>query len=214
MSQRSFLSFSFDRRINESCITNCEEHFIDKKNNCVSLPSLGLSLGSVLGGMADAGGPYCDDGLIMGRGSYLFSTGLTFSADSTLQQADTKKTVNQTLKGVQRVCLQDSSVLAGGAALPVVRVGQLSWFGKVVEAVDARAGLAHGLAVEATAVKVGQLLPVVLLILIWVIVVGTHHVIQGFISVGLLWLRGPEEEERQVKQLQRLQQQGRQRGLA
>lgn len=50
-----------------------------------SLPSLGLSLGSVLGGMADAGGPYCEDGLIWGRGSYLFSTGLTFSTDSTLQ---------------------------------------------------------------------------------------------------------------------------------
>lgn len=59
-----------------------------------------------------------------------------------------------------------------------------------MEAVDARTGLAHGLAVEATAIKVGQLLPVVLLVLIWVIVVGPHHVIQGF-SVGLLWLRSP-----------------------
>lgn len=39
--------------------------------------------------------------------------------------------------------------------LPVVWVRQLSWFGQVMEAVDARTGLAHGLAVKATAVKVG-----------------------------------------------------------
>lgn len=48
-----------------------------------SLPSLGLSLGRALGGMADTGGPYWEDGLIWG--SYLFSTGLTFSTDSTLR---------------------------------------------------------------------------------------------------------------------------------
>lgn len=77
--------------------------------------------------------------------------------------------------------------------IPVVWVGQLSWFGQIMEAVDARTGLAHGLAVKATAIKVGQLLPVVLLILIWVIVVGTHDIIRGF-SVGLLWLRSPAEK--------------------
>ena len=60
------------------------------------------------------------------------------------------------------------------ASLPVVWVGQLSWFGQIMEAVDAKSGLAHRLAVKATAIKVGQLLPVVLLILIWVIVVGAH----------------------------------------
>ena len=83
--------------------------------------------------------------------------------------------------------------------LPVVWVGQLSWFGQIVEAVDARGRLAHGFAVKASAIKVGQLLPVVLFILIWVIVVGTHYIIQRF-SVGLLWLRSPAEEaERDMK---------------
>lgn len=77
--------------------------------------------------------------------------------------------------------------------IPVVWVGQLSWFGKVMEAVHARTGLGHGFAVKATAIKVGQLLPVVLLILIWVIVIGTHYIIQGF-SVGLLWLRSPADK--------------------
>lgn len=62
-----------------------------------------------------------------------------------------------------------------------------------MEAVHARIGLHHGLVVKATAIKVGQLLPVILLILIWVIVIGTHYIIQGF-SVGLLWLRSPAEE--------------------
>ena len=60
-----------------------------------SLPSLGLSLGSVLGGMLEAGGPYWEEGLIWGRGSYLFSTGLTFSTDSTLQHKDTNDIGNQ-----------------------------------------------------------------------------------------------------------------------
>lgn len=63
----------------------------ERQEKLESLPSLGLSLGSVLGGMADAGGPYCEDGLIWG--SYLFSTGLTFSTDSTLQYVDTNNTV-------------------------------------------------------------------------------------------------------------------------
>lgn len=75
-------------------------------------------------------------------------------------------------------------------AVPAVWVGQLSWFGQIMEAVDARTRLAHGLAVKATAVKVGQLFPVVLLILIWVIVVGPHYIIQGF-RMRLLWLRSP-----------------------
>lgn len=39
--------------------------------------------------------------------------------------------------------------------VPVIRICELSWFGQVVEAVDPRGGLAHGLAVETTAVKVG-----------------------------------------------------------
>lgn len=39
--------------------------------------------------------------------------------------------------------------------VPVVGVGQLSWFWQVMEAVDAGAGLAHGLAVKAATVKVG-----------------------------------------------------------
>lgn len=73
--------------------------------------------------------------------------------------------------------------------LPAVWVGQLGRLGKVVEAVHARRGLAHGLAVEAAAIKVGQLLPVVLLVFIWIVVVGAH-VVQGF-TVGLLWLGGP-----------------------
>lgn len=82
--------------------------------------------------------------------------------------------------------------------VPVVRVRQLSRFGQVMEAIDARTGLAHGFAIEATAIKVGQLLPVVLLILIWVIVVGTHYIIQRF-SVRLLWLRSPAEEAKDNK---------------
>lgn len=76
--------------------------------------------------------------------------------------------------------------------IPVKGVGQLGWFGQIVEAAHARTGLAHGLAVKAAAIKVGQLLPVVLLILIWVIMVGTYHVIQG-LNVGLLWLRSSKE---------------------
>lgn len=59
-----------------------------------------------------------------------------------------------------------------------------------MEAVDSGAGLAHGLAVKAAAIKVGQLLPVVLFILVEVVVVGTCRVIQGF-SVGFLRLRSP-----------------------
>lgn len=85
--------------------------------------------------------------------------------------------------------------------IPVVWVGQLSWFWQLMEAVDARTGLAHGLAVKATAVKVGQLFPVVLLILVRVIVVGAHNIIQGF-SMGLLWLGSPAEKA-EKKQLQR-----------
>lgn len=61
-----------------------------------------------------------------------------------------------------------------------------------MEAVDARAGLAHGLAVKAAAIKVGQLLSVVLFILVEVVVVATRRVIQGF-SVGFLRLRSPAE---------------------
>lgn len=76
-------------------------------------------------------------------------------------------------------------------AIPV-GVGQLSWFWQLMEAVDARAGLAHGLAVKAPTIKVGQLLPVVLLILVQVVVVGTRNLIQGF-CVGLLRLRSPAE---------------------
>lgn len=63
-----------------------------------------------------------------------------------------------------------------------------------MEAIDARTGLAHGFAVKAAAIKVGQLLPVVLLILIWVIVIGTDYIIKRF-SVRLLWLGSPTEEE-------------------
>lgn len=67
-----------------------------------------------------------------------------------------------------------------------------------MEAVDARAGLAHGLAVKAAPIKVGELLPVVLFILVEVVVVGVHDIIQGF-SVGLLRLRSPAEKaERDV----------------
>lgn len=62
-----------------------------------------------------------------------------------------------------------------------------------MEAVDARAGLAHGLAVKAATIKVRELLPVVLLILVQVIVVGARHFIQGF-CVGLLRLRSPAEK--------------------
>lgn len=83
--------------------------------------------------------------------------------------------------------------------IPVVWVGQLGWFGQIMEAIDARTRLAHGLAVEATAIKVGQLLPVVLLILIWVIVVGTHYIVQG-LSMGLLGLRSPAEKVKRNKQ--------------
>lgn len=87
--------------------------------------------------------------------------------------------------------------------IPVVGVGQLSWFWQVVEAVDARAGLAHGLAVKAAAIKVGELLPVVLLILVEVVVVGVHYIIQGF-SVGLLRLGSPVEKEQSLKISDRL----------
>lgn len=65
----------------------------------------------------------------------------------------------------------------GRVVVPAVWEGQLSWFGQIMKAVHAREGLAHGLAVKASAVKVGQLLPIVLLILIWVIVVGAHDII-------------------------------------
>lgn len=82
--------------------------------------------------------------------------------------------------------------------VPVVWVGQLSWFGQIMEAIDARTGLAHGFAVEATTIKVGQLLPVVLLVLIWVVVVGTHYIIQWF-SMRLLWLRSPAEKAKENK---------------
>lgn len=78
--------------------------------------------------------------------------------------------------------------------LPAVWVGQLGRLGKVMEAVHARRGLSHGLAVEAAAIKVGQLLPVVLLVLFCVVVVGAHNVVQRF-TVGLLWLRGPVHEQ-------------------
>ena len=84
------------------------------------------------------------------------------------------------------------------AVLPVVRVGQLSWFGQVMKAVDARSRLAHGFAVEATAIKIRQLFPVVFLVLIWVIVVGTHYIIQWF-SVGLLRLWSPAEKAKRNK---------------
>lgn len=46
-----------------------------------------------------------------------------------------------------------------------------------MEATDARSRLTHSFAVEAAAVKVGQLLSVVLLVFIGVIVVGTHYII-------------------------------------
>lgn len=82
--------------------------------------------------------------------------------------------------------------------IPVVGVGQLGGFWQVMEAVDARAGLAHGLAVKAAPIKVGELLPVVLFILVEVVVVGVHHVIQGF-SVGLLGLWSPVEKEQSRK---------------
>lgn len=65
-----------------------------------------------------------------------------------------------------------------------------------MEAVNARSGLAHGLAVKAATIKVGQLLSVVFLILIWVIVVGTDYIIQG-LGVGLLWFRSPAEKNKQ-----------------
>lgn len=67
-----------------------------------------------------------------------------------------------------------------------------------MEAVDARAGLAHGLAVKAAAIKVGELLPVVLFILVEVVVVGVHYIIRGF-SVGLLRLGSPAEKEQSRK---------------
>lgn len=82
--------------------------------------------------------------------------------------------------------------------IPVVGVGQLSWFGQIMEAVDTRGGLPHGFAVKTTAIKVGQLFPVVLLVLIWIIVVGTHQIIQRF-SVGLLWLRSSAEKTKRNK---------------
>lgn len=44
-----------------------------------------------------------------------------------------------------------------------------------MEAIDYR--LSHGLVVKAAAIKVGQLFPEVLLILIRVVVVGTNHLI-------------------------------------
>lgn len=59
----------------------------------------------------------------------------------------------------------------------MVGVRQLSWFGYIVEATDAWSRLAHSFTVEAAAVKVGQLLSVVLLIFIGVIVVGSHDII-------------------------------------
>lgn len=77
--------------------------------------------------------------------------------------------------------------------IPVVGVGELGCFWQLVEAVDARAGLAHGLAVKAPTVKVGELLPVVLFILVEVVVVGAHNILQGF-RVGLLRLRSPAEK--------------------
>lgn len=67
-----------------------------------------------------------------------------------------------------------------------------------MEAVDARAGLAHGLAVKAAAIKVGELLPVVLLVLVEVVVVDVHYIVQGF-SVGLLRLRSPGEKEQSLQ---------------
>lgn len=78
-------------------------------------------------------------------------------------------------------------------ALPVVRVQKLSWFGQIMEAIDARIGEPHGFTVKAPTIKVGQLLPVVLLVLIQVIVIGTYYIIKRF-CVRPLWLRSPKNE--------------------
>lgn len=102
------------------------------------------------------------------------------------------QTVIKHLSGNQKCFETYEKQISPLSAVPVVWVGQLSWFGQIVEAVYARTGLSHGLAVEATAIKVGQLLSVVLLILIWVIVVGAHHIVQRF-TVGFLRFGGPAE---------------------
>lgn len=53
------------------------------------LPSMLLSLGRDVGGAAGVGWLYgAGDGLTGGRGSYLLSTGLTFSTDSVLKQKE------------------------------------------------------------------------------------------------------------------------------
>lgn len=115
-----------------------------------------------------------------------------------------KKVVNETIQFLlwrqrqKKNLVKQPTLLVHGVVLPVVWVGKLNWFGQIMKAIDARTGLAHGLAVKAAAIKVGQLLPVVLLILIWVIVVGTHYIIYGF-SMRLLWLRGPEEKTKEKK---------------
>lgn len=117
--------------------------------------------------------------------------------DSTLCNEE-QEGVNKTAVFDCRAQYSCEGVSAAGreerADIPVKGVGQLGWFGQIVEAVDARTWLAHRLAVKTAAVKVGQLLPVVLLVLIWVIMVGTDHVIQG-LSVGLLWLGSSKKRE-------------------
>ncbi len=62
-------------------------------------------------------------------------------------------------------------------------------FGRLVEAIDSSVGLIHGLVVKAAAVKIRQLLPVILFIFIWVIVVGADHVVP-YTRMRFLGLRG------------------------
>lgn len=100
------------------------------------------------------------------------------------------------------MCAQSSANTAGKrfVIIPVVGVGQLSWFRQIMKAIDTRGGLTHGFAVKTPAIKVGQLFPVVLLVLIWIIVVGTHQIIQRF-SVGLLWLRSSAQRTEETSEM-------------
>ncbi len=145
------------------------------------LPSMLLSLGRDVGGAAGVGWLYgaagvgwlygAGDGLTGGKGSNLLSTGLTFSTDSVLKQKEYVRYIQERRQHVSTVCL-------AGLTVPGERICDLGLrFGRLMEAIDSSVGLIHGLVVKAAAVKIWQLLPVILFIFLWVIVVGADHVV-------------------------------------
>ena len=74
-------------------------------------------------------------------------------------------------------------------SIPGVGVAQLCGLGHVVEAVDC-----GGFVVEVPAVEVGELLPVVLLVLLRVVVVGAQDPVHRTLRLGPLRLWGSRGE--------------------